>query len=105
LVHYRTGPKKRQQVADEVHSRLASLLDKEEEGDFPDTIDLTKESFEKWYPLWALWRSTEKRHLLSELLLEPEEPWKAVLEIEHLFGILENGKRREKTSADSWDKS
>lgn len=61
----------------------------------PEILDITKEQFDTYHPVWALWKATGKRHLLSELMEEPDEAWNVVLKIENAFhavkGTLKNG--------------
>lgn len=39
-----------------------------------------------------MWKADDKKHLLSEYMSEPDEPWAAVLEIEKIYGIIKGMK-------------
>lgn len=53
--------------------------------DLPDTVSLTQEQIDLYYPLWTLWRATGKRFLPSALMDEPAEPLAVLLEIDSYF--------------------
>jgi hypothetical protein len=63
---------------------LAEIADKENE-DLPDTISLTQEQVDQYFPIWVRWHADEKRHLPSSIAAEPAEPFDAILEIEAYF--------------------
>lgn len=57
----------------------------------PDLFSISKEQFETYRRVWAIWKRTGKRHLLSEIMKEPEEAWTVVLEIDFLYEEIKNG--------------
>lgn len=67
-----------------MYSRLAELAEHTDD-DLPDTINLTQEQVDQYYPLWALYVATGRRFLPSQLMIEPAEPLAAILEINSYF--------------------
>lgn len=51
----------------------------------PDEIELSQEQIDLYFELWLHWRMTDKKHLLSDLLSEPIEPWDVVFKLENNY--------------------
>lgn len=51
----------------------------------PETIDLSQEQVDLYFDLWIHWRMTDKKHLLSQLLSEPMEPWEVIFKLENNY--------------------
>jgi hypothetical protein len=60
-----------------------------------DLVPLTEMQIEQYFPLWLRWRSTGKRHLLSQLMKEPELPYMVVDELETIYQRMLTIKREE----------
>lgn len=71
-----------------------AALTNQQDHDLPDVIGLSQAEINQYYPLWLLWKATEKRHLPSALLAEPAEPLAALLEIESYFNKIEEMTRK-----------
>lgn len=64
------------------------------QDELPDILEMTEQQFDRFYPVWAMWIADDKKHLLSEYMAEPDEPWAVVLEIDKMFNIIKNMKRQ-----------
>jgi hypothetical protein len=63
---------------------LAALAENQAE-DLPDVVGLSQVEIDRYYPLWLLWRATEKKFLPSQLMIEPGEPLSVMLELDSYF--------------------
>lgn len=74
---------------------MASAEDDEE--DFPDTINTSREAIDAYWSLWLVWISTGKRHLPESggLLDQPSVIMNMFIEMDGLFDTALNKARKE----------
>jgi len=51
----------------------------------PDTVDLSQEVINRYYPLWLWWWATDRKFLPSQLMAEPYEPFSVILELDSYY--------------------
>ena|SRR3972149_2454526 len=97
-----TAGKKRLE-ADEILCQLEEIAEREliaESKDarlpeLPETFPLSKEKILFYIGIWRMWIATGKRHLLSEIMSEPDEPWTAVFAIDNAFHTIKTLKKEQ----------
>lgn len=81
-------------------SRLSELAESPNK-DLPDTIDISRTDLELFYPIWLLWRATEKHFLPSQLMKEPAQPLAVLLELDSYFDRIADQTREQEEEEDS----
>lgn len=51
---------------------------------------MSEEEFERVYPVWVLWRATDRRFLPTDLLKQPQALMDAILELDGHFERMVN---------------
>lgn len=51
---------------------------------------MTDEEFESVYPVWLLWRATDRRFLPTELLKQPQKLMDGILSLDDIFERIVN---------------